>query len=122
MKVVIRKGLKLDLPLVLAFVAACPGVASSLLLPELQREFRCERRAAQDALAVLIAGGWLERRDAAGDARRKQYVVTPQGEEAWRTDEGWRETRLARWHYSTTSTRARRMSRSDPSVNNRDYV
>ena len=121
MKVVIRKGLKLDLPLVLAFVAACPGVASSLLLPELQREFQCERRAAQDALAVLISGGWLERRDAVSDARRKEYYVTAQGEDAWRTDHGWRETRFARWRYSTTSTRARRSRRSDPSAN-RDYV
>jgi DNA-binding MarR family transcriptional regulator len=109
MKVVVRKGLKLDLPPVLEFVAAASsGVASSILLPEIERRFSCKRRAAQDALAILIRGGWLERDNDPDDERRKTYHVTPTGEQALQTFDGWRELRLARWRYSTVSTRARR--------------
>jgi DNA-binding MarR family transcriptional regulator len=108
MKIVTRKSLKLDLPLVLGFVAAYPGVPSSILIPEMQRSFRCKKRAAQDALSILIAGGWLKRCNDERDARRKRYFLTVKGEEGLQTADGWREMRLSRWRHSTTSTRARR--------------
>lgn len=108
MKIVTRKSLKLDLPIVLGFIYGYPGVPSSVLLEEMQQVFGCKRRSAQDAVHILIAGGWLERRDDKDDARRKNYFVTTKGAhdlEEWR---GWREMRLARWQYSSTSTRTRR--------------
>lgn len=107
MKVVVRRGLKLDLPIVLAFVRAFPGVPSSTLLPAMMESFQCSRRAAQDALRILVVGGWLERRDDENDRRRKLYYVTEKGERDVQTWDGWREMRLSRWRYSSTSTRAR---------------
>jgi DNA-binding MarR family transcriptional regulator len=112
MKIVVRKSLRLDLPVVLDFVAVCPGVASAILLPEMQRRFGCKRRAAQDALAILIRGGWLERHDDDTDARRKRYYVTAKGEDDLQTWDGERAIRLARWRYSTISTRARQRHQS----------
>lgn len=108
MKKVVRKTLKLDLPYVLEFIAAAfSGVGSSILLPEIQRHFGCKRRAAQDALSILVKGGWVERRSDPDDSRRKNYYVTEKGEHALESFDGWYDLRLARWRYSTTSTRAR---------------
>ena len=118
MKVVVRKGLKLDLPYVLEFVAAATsGVSSSILLPEMERRFEVKRRAAQDALTILVRGGWLERRNEPDDARRKNYCVTEKGWQALQTFDGWYELRLARWRYSSTSTRARNRRARGPVVN-----
>jgi hypothetical protein len=106
-EVVVRKSVKLDLPFVLGMVYGWPNVPSSVLLEEMQRTFRCKRRAAQDALHVLIEGGWLERLDYPQDARRKLYRVTEHGAKGLSRWSGWREMRVARWRYSSTSTRAR---------------
>jgi hypothetical protein len=112
MKVVVRKGLKLDLPYALGMVYAWPGVSSPTLLTEMQRAFGCKRRAAQDALSILVAGGWLERRNDETDARRKTYFVTNKGTRDLGEWSGWRKMRLSRWSLSTTSTRARRRRQS----------
>jgi hypothetical protein len=85
-----------------------------MLLREMQVTFGCKRRAAQDALHILIEGGWLERRNDETDRRRKRYFVTEQGERDLLIDAGWRAMRLARWKYSSTSTRARKMRRRVP--------
>jgi DNA-binding MarR family transcriptional regulator len=108
MKIVVRKGMKLDMPHVLGFVATYPlSAKSAILIPALERRFGCKRRAAQDALAILIAGGWVQRLDDATDRRRKVYRVTPQGRRDLEVAEGLRRLRRARWFYSRTSTRAR---------------
>jgi hypothetical protein len=107
MKIVVRKSVKLDIPHVLGFLAGGSGVASSILIPEVERVFGCNKRAAQDALAILIAGGWLERRDDPNDTRRKTYWITDKGAEDLYKESGWRHMRWARWQHSRTSTRAR---------------
>jgi DNA-binding MarR family transcriptional regulator len=108
MKVIVRRGIKLDLPLVLDFVATCPTTAhSSVLIPAMRRRFGCKTRAAQDALRILIEGGWLERKDDDTDRRRKLYVVTDLGRTDLQVIDGWRHMRWARWLHSRTSTRAR---------------
>jgi DNA-binding MarR family transcriptional regulator len=45
----------------------------------MRQRFECKTRAAQDALAILISVGWLERADDETDRRRKIYVVTEKG-------------------------------------------
>jgi DNA-binding MarR family transcriptional regulator len=107
MKTVVRKSVKLDVPLVARFVAERNGMASPALLVEIQAAFRCGRRAAQDALTILVRGGWLDRRSSPHDQRRKHYFVTDKGWEDLPTWSGERDMRLARWEHSTTSTRAR---------------
>jgi DNA-binding MarR family transcriptional regulator len=114
MNIALGKRVKLDLPLVAQFVCANDGAPSRKLLEDLQARFGCGRRAAQDALSILVRGGWLERRDDQDDARRKEYFVTQRGREALRTLRGEREMRFARWSYSTTSTRARKRRRREP--------
>jgi DNA-binding MarR family transcriptional regulator len=112
--IVVRRSVKLDLPQVAAFVAARDGARSDQLLNQLQRTFGCQRRAAQDALTILVRGGWLERRDDEHDARRKRYLLTQHGHDDLRTAHGQREMRLARWQHSTTSTRARKQRARQP--------
>jgi DNA-binding MarR family transcriptional regulator len=112
--IVVRRSLKLDLPQVAAFIAARDGTHSDQLLDQLQRTFGCKRRAAQDALTILVRGGWLERRDDEQDARRKRYFLTPRGHDELGTLHGQREMRLARWQHSTTSTRAPKRRGSQP--------
>lgn len=118
MKIVVRKSVKLDLPLVARFVADRDGMASSELLEEIQSAFGCGRRAAQDALTILVSGGWLDRKSSRLDQRRKHYFITDKGWEELPTWSGEREMRLARWEHSTTSTRARTRPsrRSDISI------
>jgi hypothetical protein len=113
MKTIVRKSIKLDIPYVLDFVAACPGTAhSSILIPAMRRRFGCKTRAAQDALRILIDGGWLLRADDESDRRRKIYVVTDKGRRDLGVIDGWRSMRWARWLYSRTSTRTRRRNGS----------
>jgi DNA-binding MarR family transcriptional regulator len=108
-KVVVRKGMKLDLPYLLAFVSTCPGIPySSVLIPAMRRRFGCKTRAAQDALRILIEGGWVIRVDDQADRRRKIYVVTDKGRRDLSSIDGWRHLRFARWLHSRTSTRARK--------------
>jgi hypothetical protein len=114
-KVVVRRSVKLDLPFVLGMIYAWPNVSSSVLLREMEQSFGCQRRAAQDALHILIEGGWLERLDDPDDARRKLYCVTEVGALALGRWSGWRQMRAARWRYSSTSTKAR-ARRSRPSL------
>jgi DNA-binding MarR family transcriptional regulator len=107
--IALSRVVKLDLPEVAAFVYRRDGAPSGQLLEELQQVFGCKRRAAQDALGILVSGGWLERRDDSRDARRKRYFLTSLGKRDLTTISGEREMRYARWRYSTTSTRARRL-------------
>lgn len=108
MKIVVRQGMKLDLPLVLSFVPQSGWTPTRLLLDEIQRRFDCKLRAAQDAISILRAGGWIKHGRAKGDHRKSGYRITAKGKQALALDEGWRELRLSRWQYSTTSTRARK--------------
>ena len=70
--------------------------------------------AAQDALTILVRGGWLERRDDERDTRRKRYFVTETGRHDLQTTTGHAAMRYARRRYSTTSsTRRRRAAEPD---------
>lgn len=107
MKTVVRKSVKLDLPVVALFVTERNGRNSAELLEEIQIAFDCSRRAAQDALTILVRGGWLDRKSSRRDRRRKHYYVTDKGWADLATWSGEREMRLARWTHSTTSSRPR---------------
>jgi DNA-binding MarR family transcriptional regulator len=109
-----RAAVKLDLPAVARFVRDRDGAASGVLLDALQKAFGCKKRAAQDALSILIRGRWLERRDDEQDARRKYYYLTSLGKRDLATLSGEIGMRYARWRYSTTSTRARRLRGREP--------
>jgi hypothetical protein len=110
----LSRTVKLDIPQVLKFVAARDGASSPELLRELQDRFACGHRAAQDALGVLVGGGWLERRNDLNDRRRKRYFVTELGRDDLVTIPGHRAMRYARRSYSTCSTKAETEPKSCP--------
>jgi len=72
MPIALGRKLKLDIPIVAQFVAERNGAPLARLLEELQESFGCRRRAAQDALAILVSGGWLTR-SAARDTTGRRY-------------------------------------------------
>jgi len=114
MPIALGRKLKLDIPIVAQFVAERNGAPLARLLEELQESFGCRRRAAQDALAILVSGGWLTRSAAKNDRRQKHYFLTQQGGDDLCSARGRREMRCARWRYSTTSTKARKRRGIEP--------
>jgi DNA-binding MarR family transcriptional regulator len=114
MPTALSRTVKLDIPAVARFIEIHDGAQSAQLLEGLQQTFGCKRRAAQDALTILVRGGWLERQEDEHDARRKHYVLTQQGRDDLSTVSGHREMRYARRRFSTTSKRARRLPITEP--------
>src|SRR5207245_8876524 len=111
----LSRTVKLDLPAVAQSAAADDGASSPQLLQKLQETIGCKRRAAQDALTILVRGGWLERRDDKHDARRKRYFLTETARHDLQTTTGHAAMRYARRRHSTTpNARRRRTAEPDP--------
>jgi len=70
---------KVYLPGALVLLAGLEPLRRRLLVLELSHRYRCSGRAAEDALTVLLRGGYIERTRSAGDGRRRDYRVSERG-------------------------------------------
>ena len=61
---------KVELQVVLRFIASQEQVAYAPLIGWITRTFDCRERAAKDTVSVLLRGGWIERRKHASGQRR----------------------------------------------------
>jgi DNA-binding PadR family transcriptional regulator len=72
---------KIDLQAVLRHVGEHNVVPSDELRRWMMETFDCKKRAAKDALSVLVRGGWLTKSRAERDRRRSRYSLTEKGRE-----------------------------------------
>ena len=70
---------KVYLPGALLLLAGLEPLRRRLLVLELSHRYRCSGRAAEDALTVLLRGGYIERTRSAGDGRGRDYRVSERG-------------------------------------------
>jgi DNA-binding MarR family transcriptional regulator len=70
---------KVWLPGALQLLAELEPLRRGLLVGELAHRFGCSRRAAEDALTVLLRGGYVERTNSLADGRGRDYRVSERG-------------------------------------------
>lgn len=100
---------KIDLAVALTLISSRPGREYAAWVSDLQATFLCGERAAKDALAVLVRGGWAEARPHEADGRKRRYYVTAEGEEDLSSRVGAMAVRASRRLFSACSKAARRM-------------
>jgi len=92
---------KVDLGLVLAVIAAGLNMGSCEFVATLAHHFNCSERAANDALAVLRRGGYVDAERDERDGRRRRFLVTERGARLAFAPYGWLILRLARRLFTT---------------------